>query len=64
MRHPAMTEAALPPPRRPLHTADPEASPCDEALISRQRQRYLVSLITENETEKEEEQSDSRYREQ
>lgn len=39
--------------------ADPSASHCDEALISRQRQRYLVSLVTE-----EGQQSDNRYREQ
>jgi len=32
---------------------------CDEAMISKQRQRYLVSLLSDQE-----QQSDSRYREQ
>jgi len=32
---------------------------CDEALISRQRQRYLVSLLIDQE-----QQSDTQYREQ
>lgn len=36
-----------------------ESNPCDEALISRQRQRYLASLPREGE-----EQSDNQYREQ
>ena len=33
--------------------------PCDEAMISKQRQRYLVSLLSDQE-----QQSDSQYREQ
>lgn len=36
-----------------------EGHPCDEALISRQRQRYLASLPSE-----ENQQSDNQYREQ
>lgn len=36
-----------------------ENNPCDEALISRQRQRYLASLPSEGEV-----QSDNQYREQ
>jgi hypothetical protein len=36
-----------------------ENNPCDEALISRQRQRYLASLPNEGEP-----QSDNQYREQ
>jgi hypothetical protein len=36
-----------------------ESHPCDEALISRQRQRYLASLPNEGEA-----QSDNQYREQ
>ena len=35
------------------------ADPCDEAMISRQRQRYLASLLSDQQT-----QSDSQYREQ
>ena len=36
-----------------------ESHPCNEALISRQRQRYLASLPSEGEP-----QSDNQYREQ
>ena len=36
-----------------------ESNPCDEALLSRQRQRYLASLPSEGE-----QQSDNQYREQ
>lgn len=36
-----------------------ENNPCDEALISRQRQRYLASLPSEGEA-----QIDNQYREQ
>jgi hypothetical protein len=36
-----------------------ENHPCDEALISRQRQRYLASLPSEGEV-----QTDNQYREQ
>lgn len=36
-----------------------ENHPCDEALLSRQRQRYLASLPSEGE-----QQSDNQYREQ
>jgi hypothetical protein len=36
-----------------------ESHPCNEALISRQRQRYLASLPNEGEA-----QSDNQYREQ
>jgi hypothetical protein len=55
----AMTETTLPPEQHPEAASETAPVLCDEALNSRQRQRYLVSLITE-----EEEQSDSRYREQ
>ena len=34
-------------------------SRCDEAMISKQRQRYLVSLLSDQE-----QQSDNQYREQ
>ena len=40
-------------------SATTENNPCDEALISRQRQRYLASLPSEGEV-----QSDNQYREQ
>jgi hypothetical protein len=56
----------------PIHSPGPQPSevnataiaadrdePCDEAMISKQRQRYLVSLLSDQE-----QQSDSRYREQ
>ena len=36
-----------------------DSHPCDEALISRQRQRYLASLPSEGEV-----QTDNQYREQ
>jgi hypothetical protein len=36
-----------------------ESHPCNEALISRQRQRYLASLPSDGEA-----QSDNQYREQ
>ena len=36
-----------------------KSNPCDEALLSRQRQRYLASLPSEGE-----QQSDNQYREQ
>ena len=59
MTEQATNEATLHPHRHPGSSTEPGQSPCDEALISRQRQRYLVSLITD-----EEQRSDSRYREQ
>jgi hypothetical protein len=39
--------------------ASPRDERCDEAMISKQRQRYLVSLLSDQE-----QQSDSQYREQ
>jgi hypothetical protein len=42
------------------HQPDPgDSDPCDEAMISRQRQRYLASLLSDQQP-----QSDSQYREQ
>jgi hypothetical protein len=40
-------------------STEAERNPCDEALLSRQRQRYLASLPSEGE-----QQSDNQYREQ
>jgi hypothetical protein len=54
-----MTETTLQPEQPTEPELEPAAVLCDEALNSRQRQRYLVSLITE-----EGQQSDNRYREQ
>lgn len=51
-----MTEQAM---NKPTQLQPQTPAHCDEALISRQRQRYLVSLVTE-----EGQQSDNRYREQ
>ena len=45
--------------RAPVSFTTAEHKPCDEALISRQRQRYLASLPSEGE-----EQTDNQYREQ
>jgi len=45
--------------RAPVSFTTADHKPCDEALISRQRQRYLASLASEGE-----EQTDNQYREQ
>ncbi|MEY3964058.1 MAG: hypothetical protein RLZZ106_1313 [Cyanobacteriota bacterium] len=45
--------------REPVSFTTADHNPCDEALISRQRQRYLASLPSEGE-----EQTDNQYREQ
>jgi hypothetical protein len=45
--------------REPAASTTAESHPCNEALISRQRQRYLASLPSEGE-----EQTDNQYREQ
>ena len=57
MSNPPTTDSAKTP--KSVVSTTAENRPCDEALISRQRQRYLASLP--NETE---EQSDNQYREQ
>ena len=45
--------------REQAASTETERNPCDEALLSRQRQRYLASLPSEGE-----QQSDNQYREQ
>ena len=62
MTNPEQTPPAL----VPTSAGDPNtraesngSDPCDEAMISRQRQRYLASLLSDQEP-----QSDSQYREQ
>jgi hypothetical protein len=45
--------------RAPASSTTADHNPCDEALISRQRQRYLASLPSEGEV-----QTDNQYREQ
>jgi len=45
--------------RAPASSTTADHNSCDEALISRQRQRYLASLPSEGEA-----QTDNQYREQ
>lgn len=60
-----MNTMSTPPRTNPATTSKPadsttaDSHPCNEALISRQRQRYLASLPSEGER-----QSDNQYREQ
>ena len=57
MSNPSHIDPAKTP--KPADCTTAESHPCDEALISRQRQRYLASLPNEGE-----QQSDNQYREQ
>ena len=57
MSNPPRTDSAKTP--KPADSTTADSHPCNEALISRQRQRYLASLSIEGEG-----QSDNQYREQ
>ena len=62
MTNPQHPSRELAPTSAGTHNSQPDpdgSDPCDEAMISRQRQRYLASLLSDQQP-----QSDSQYREQ